>query len=96
MIIRKEVLGKQVQFGGEEHRGWLPSNSSWPKPTPLENLVLDVRILEGDEGFILEWQSPNTDDGNDSWHATLEDAESQAKVCFGIERSEWRDSDRDI
>ncbi len=94
--IRKYVLGRQVQFGGDKPVGWLPSNSALPRPTPVVSLVLDVRILEDAGGFILEWQSRNSSDANDSWHATLDDAESQARINFGIEASEWQEPRRDL
>jgi hypothetical protein len=63
----------------------------------LENAVVDVRILEeGGGGFILEWVSKNTHHSNDSWHATIEEAESEAKDQFGIEKPEWKSPGSDI
>lgn len=89
MKILKQILGKPVQFGGEEHSGWLPSNVSLPQPTPIENAILDIKILETEGGFILEWVSRNTTHSNDSWHKTIEDAEHDAEYQFGIKPSEW-------
>jgi hypothetical protein len=53
-------------------------------------LVLDVRILEGNAEFILEWQSVGGDYSNDSWHATIEEAKTEAIKRFGIAPAEWR------
>ena len=89
MKVLQQVIGRTVGFGGEEPSGWLPSNASTPLPTPFEQVILDVRILEVQGGFILEWQSSNPDYSNDSWHMTIEDAKSQAMDQFGIETSEW-------
>ena len=54
MKVVKQVLGKEIQLGGEDHLGWLPENASQPRPTPIETALLDVRILEDVQGFILE------------------------------------------
>jgi hypothetical protein len=97
MRVLKEVIGKPIEFGGEAHTGWLPLNSAMPPLTPIENAVLDVRILEeGEGGFILEWVSRNTCHSNDSWHASIEEAESEARDQFGIEASEWKRTDSDF
>ena len=88
MKVLLEVIGKAVKFGGEKPVGWVPTNASTPLVTPTEQAILDVRILEDEAGFILEWQSP-TGYANDSWHETIEDAKSQALDQFGIEASEW-------
>ena len=91
MRVWKEVLGKRVESGGQEHTGWLPLNAVMPAPTSIESALLDVRILEeGGGGFILEWISQSTHHANDSWHATIEEAEGEAKNLFGIEASEWK------
>jgi len=54
-------------------------------------LIFDVRILEGRAEFILEWQSADGDYSNDSWHATIEEAKTEASERFGIAASEWRE-----
>jgi hypothetical protein len=96
MKLLKQVLGKQIHFGGAEHTGWLPLNSAVPPPTHLEKVAVDVRVLETDVGFIVEWESENPHHSNDSWHATLGDAQDFAQAQFGIEALEWEISDRDI
>jgi hypothetical protein len=89
MKLLKQVLGKQIEFGGEEHAGWLPLNSAIPLLTPVEKAAVDVRILESDGGFLIEWESENRQLSNDSWHSTLAEAEGYAESKFGIEASEW-------
>jgi hypothetical protein len=58
----------------------------------VEKVVVDVRILETDGGFIVEWESRDTHHSNDSWHATLPDAQKYAQDQFGIEASECENS----
>ena len=89
MKLLMQVLNKQIEFGGEEHTGWLPLGSAVPLPTNAERVVVDVRILETDGGFIVEWESANPHHSNDSWHATLVDAQDYAQDRFGIEASQW-------
>lgn len=91
MKLIEQVIGKAVEFGGEKANGWLPSNATTPLATQPRQSVFDVRILEGDAEFILEWQSADGDYSNDSWHATIEEAKSEAREQFGIAASEWRE-----
>ena len=93
MKVLLQVIGKVVEFGGDVPSGWLPSNAATPLAERIEKVILDVRILEDGEGFILEWQSANTHYSNDSWHASIEDAKSRAMDQFGIETSEWQETD---
>ena len=89
MKILRQVLGKQIEFGGEEHTGWLPLKSAVPRAMPVERALIDVRILETEGGVILARESKDDGQSNDSWHATLEDAQHQAQDQFGIKASEW-------
>src|SRR5262249_58800279 len=89
MRVIKQVLGKEVHTGGQVHAGWLRDNASRPRPIPKESALVDVRILEDVEGFILEFEFQNASIANDSWHASIKEAEDEAKIKFGIERSEW-------
>ena len=93
MKVIEQVIGKAVEFDGETASGWLPSNAATPLPTQPRQLVFDIRILEGDSEFILEWQSRNADYSNDSWHASLVEAKTEASERFGIAASEWREMD---
>jgi hypothetical protein len=87
--VLKQVLRKRVQVGGQEHSGWLPKSAALPLAMPLKPGLVDVRILEDVEGFILEFEFQHSSQANDSWHATLQEAEHEAKIQFGIESSEW-------
>jgi hypothetical protein len=93
MRVLKQVLANPIRFGGEKHRGWLPSDAALPPSNQLENAFVDVRILETEGGFILEWESRNTDHGGDTWHQTIGDAEDQAQHQFGIQTSDWQAPD---
>jgi hypothetical protein len=91
MTILKQVLGKQVAFGGEQHQGWLTSNAATPRPTSIENAMLDLSILEegGGGGYLLQWISRNSHHSGDTWHSTIREAEEEAQQGFGIDPSEW-------
>jgi len=91
--VLQQVIGKSVALGGEEASGWIPSTATTPLPTPMEEAIFDVRILESEGGFILEWQSRKGSYSNDSWHTTIEDAKREAMNQFGIEASEWQEVD---
>jgi hypothetical protein len=87
--IVKQVRGRQFRFGGEEHQGWLPPNAALPKPTPIEESVLDIFIAKEGSGFLLYYKSRNTSHCGDTWHQTLADAEHEARGQFGIKSFEW-------
>jgi hypothetical protein len=93
MKVVKQIIGKAVQFGGEEHEGWLPPNASLPKATPVEKTRIDIRIVEEDGGYILEWQSQSGSKAGDTWHESIEDTENQAKNQFGAEAWEWQSNE---
>ena len=95
--VLKKVEAWPVTFGGEAHRGWLPANAATPLPTPVEHEILDVRIESEPGGYLLIWAahpSPICRDRlppkvGDSWHETVEDAETAAEEKFGIGRGDW-------
>ena len=87
MKVIEQVIGKVVVFAGEEPSGWRPENAA---TTGTRQLIFDVRILEGPEEVILEWQSADRDYSNDSWHATIAEAKTEARERFRIQPSEWR------
>jgi len=92
MEIIKQILGRQIQLGGGEFGDFLPSDAA-PPPADVNDLVLDLRIIEAEGGFILAWQSRETDHANDTWHETLEDALNQAVKQFGVKADEWTKPD---
>ena len=85
----KRLMGVPVRFGGEEHSGWLPANAATPRPTPVEDALVDFEINEVEGGYILEWFSRNTSHKGDSRHETLEDALEQASTQFGVRPEAW-------
>jgi hypothetical protein len=89
--VIEQVIGKVVEFGGETASGWVPANAATPLPTQPRQLIFDVRILEGPSEFILEWQAADGNYCTDSWHATIEEAKTEASERFGIASSEWRE-----
>ena len=92
MKIVKEIIGKPIEFGGEEHQGWLPLNASLPKATTIENTTIDIQIIEEAGGYLLVWQSQSGSKAGDTWHETIDEAERQAKNQFGAEEWEWQNS----
>jgi hypothetical protein len=92
MDVVRLITGRPVEFGGEEHHGWLPAGASTPPPTPIRTALLDLRILKSDDGFVLEWKSRNTEDSGDAWHSSIAEALEQARDAFGVQPSEWAES----
>ena len=89
MAVIKRVSGLPHRFGGVEHSGWLPPGAAIPRPTPIEDVVLDVHIEDIGAGFLLIWESRDGSKFADTWHQSLEHAEEYAKVELGIERDQW-------
>jgi hypothetical protein len=93
MMRNKEIIGRLVRFGGEEHRGWLPAGVPKPKPTPVDDVLLNLGIQATDGGVILEWWDEAKKHIGDTWHQSLQDAIAQAEANFGIKPDEWKDED---
>ena len=90
----RELLGRKITIGGQEHVGWLPESAARPLPTPTEHLMLDLQILGDDQnGFLLQWEARDTSYSGDTWHQSIEDAIEQARLAFGIAPEEWRISE---
>jgi hypothetical protein len=89
MKATRKITGRPMQFGGEEHSGWLPANASPPLPTPVRHALVDLCIVDDGHGFLLICESRNTDDSWDTWHETIEDAQAQAEAWLGIKPEEW-------
>ena len=52
MTIVKQVLGHHVTFGGERHSGWLPQGAAMPKPTPTNDVALNITIESDGAGYL--------------------------------------------
>ena len=78
-----------VQFGGEEHSGWLPPGATKPLPTPIENVILDLEIEATEGSFILCWSSNDGLYSGDNWYEQLNDVVAAASDLFGVEPSQW-------
>jgi hypothetical protein len=89
MVVIRRLLAVPLRFGGEEHSGWLPGNAATPRPTPIEEALVDFEIIEVEGGYILDWFSWNTSHHGDLWYETLEGALEQARLDFGIQPEEW-------
>ena len=84
-IVRR-FEGLEIEFGGADS-GWFPANASPPMP---ERTTLSLRIDQTSEGYFLISESTNPKyTGGDTWHATLEEALSQAEEQFGIAPAQW-------
>lgn len=91
MRVLKQLRARRLAFGGEEHSGWLPEEAAVPRPTEIEEVFLDFRIVEASQGgYFLQWEGPEPRYTGDTWHRSLEDALEQARVSFGIEPEEWQ------
>jgi len=90
MTIVKQILGHHVTFGGESHSGWLPENAAVRKPTPTQDVALDITIESSGDGYLLCWSSPDNPFGSDLWFETLTDAEQAATEKFGVAISQWQ------
>jgi hypothetical protein len=90
MNTLKSISGREVEFGGEPHRGWLPANSAVPQPAPARVAVLDLRILDDGQGaVVLEWKSRNSEDQGDRWYPNVGAAVGEAEELSGISLDEW-------
>ena len=89
MNVVKRITGMPFQFGGEKHSGWLPPNAAVPKPTPIQDVLLDVEIQFDGHGFLLCYSTQDGVISGDTWHESLSDAEQAAKEQFGIQASQW-------
>lgn len=78
-----------MEFGGEQHRGWLPPMATIPLDTPVEIVNLDFEIRETDGGYLLIWLGAEPRHSGDTWHESVDDALQQAKLWFDIEPKEW-------
>ena len=87
--IVKRVTGLPVQFGGEQHTGWLPAGAAIPLPTPVVDVLLDLEIQSDGDGYLLCYSSQDGTVHGDTWHQSVVEAENAAANDFGVQRSQW-------
>lgn len=88
----KQVQDVEVTFGGDKSQGALPLETATPGTTPREVMKVSFVIFEEDGGgFVLEWTSPKPEApySGDSFHESIEDAQDQARIAFGVEADSW-------
>jgi hypothetical protein len=90
MTIVKQVLGHRGTFGGEPDSGWLPQGAAMPKPTPTNEVALDITIESDGAGYFLCWVSSDRTVSGDTWYQQLADAEREATENFGVAIDQWQ------
>lgn len=89
MTLLKFIKRRPQRIGGEQHTGWLPAGAATPMPTPIREILLELEIQFDGFGYPLCYSSTDGTLSGDTWHETIDDAESAAAVHFGIAASEW-------
>ena len=87
--IVKRVTSLPVQFGGEQHTGWLPAGAAVPLPTPAIDVFLDIEIQSDGDGYLLCYSSQDGTVRGDTWHQSVVEAENAAAKDFGVRPSQW-------
>ena len=90
MTVLKQILEHHVIFGGERHSGWLPQGAATPKPTPPNDVALNITIESDGAGYLLCWVSSDRTVAGDLWYQELADAERAATENFGIGNDQWQ------
>jgi hypothetical protein len=90
MTIVKQVFGHHVTFGGERHSGWLPQGAAMPRPTPTNDVALNITIESDGAGYNLCWVSSDRTVVGDLWYQELADAERAATENFGVANDQWQ------
>jgi hypothetical protein len=88
-LLRVELGSHHLRPGRTNHR---ISDSSGIRDFPPFK-ALEICSYPGDSGFYLMYE-PETGQGTDTHHETLEDALSQAQWEFNILPAEWIKTDR--
>ena len=97
----KLVVTKEITFGGQEHRGWLPPGASTPLPTQRERELVDFALVAAGGGYLLKLcarpsptnREPRPPKTADSWYERLDDALAAAEAEYGIAASDWIDAE---
>src|SRR4051812_45144632 len=90
MSIVKLVLGLPIRVGGEQHSGWLPAGAAKPLPTPIRDLLIDIRIEYDGAGYLLCYESRDGSVSGDTWHESLAGAELVAAEKLGVQSVQWQ------
>ena len=89
MKVIKAIKSYKVTIGGKQHTGWLPANALNSQPTPVQDVILNISIERYGFGYLLCYTSSDGGIFGDTWHETLNDAESAASEYFGVKPTEW-------
>lgn len=85
-----------MTIGGDQHNGWMPTGATRPVPDPVRAVSLDIRIARDPGGYLLIYTSQVGAVHGDTWHETLQGAESAAFEWFGLGASEWETRTDDV
>jgi hypothetical protein len=90
--IRRVMLGQHHQNPGQTKHTLIDEKGARPFP-PFTSLA--ITTCPSDSGYSLMHICA---DGSrtDTWHQTLEDALHQAEWEFGVQRSEWTETDEPL
>lgn len=88
-LYRVELASHHLRPGRTKHT--LKDASGLREFPPFRALEICSTSPAG--GFYLMYE-PETGQGTDTWHQTLEDAFHQAEWEFGVAREEWMKTDR--
>ena len=82
-----------VEFGGEEHSGWLPPGAATPLPTPIRRVILTLAIVrESPNDYLLCFEAQDGSMRGDNWYDSLAKALEGAEELFGVSPSQWQDA----
>ncbi len=85
----KFIQNRETSIGGERHSGWLPDHAATPLPTPVRQVLLHMEIQSEGRGYLLCVASTDGTVYGDTWHQSIEAAESAASEYFGVSEREW-------
>jgi hypothetical protein len=78
---------RTVRVSGEPNSGWSSAD-----PDDLNAIELEFSFAvtsDGNENYLLVYQSADGKYASDSWHETVGEALACANETFGIELNEW-------
>jgi hypothetical protein len=87
--VVKRINGFLIRIGGRQHSGWLPPGAAMPLPTPSREVLMDFEIQFDGAGYLLICCARDRSVYADTWHISLEDAESQANYSYGVAGDQW-------